>query len=320
MTGYYLGIDGGGTKTEAVIIDSSGHIKGVGVGGASNFGNIGKTQATQNIHTAVHSAASAASIAPLSFNAAFLGIAGTVSEDDRKVVFQMALDLGLAPEARIGVDHDCRVALAGGLGGQPGIVQIIGTGTSCFGMNAAGERWMAGGWGHLIADEGGGYWFGIQAMKAATAAFDTRGEKTLLANMVLRALGISRVDQIMQRLYQNEMSVAEIAAVGRFVLDAAGQGDQVAMDIITHGMYEIARCIDAVAKVLRFEEEELKLVCTGGILKAGPVVTTPLAQAVHSLLPTCKIEAPLFSSAVGAALLALQLHSPDTFDKIVINL
>lgn len=308
MTGYYLGIDGGGTKTRATILNSSGSVVTTAVGSSSNFGNIGKHQASRNIEKTAYAAASKAGIEPHAFDAAFLGIAGVVSQKDRDTVFNLARQLNLAPKGMIGVDHDCRIALAGGLAGQPGIVQIVGTGTSCFGMNESGERWMAGGWGHLIADEGGGYWMGIQAMKAATAAYDTRGNPTLLTSMILDALNIDTIDQVMHRVYSENLSVTDIASLSHLVIDAAQQEDQLAIKIITRGMEEVALCVKAVARYLGLKGDDIKLVHIGGILQAGPVVTIPFAQAIHRHLPLCKIRTATLSASIGAGLLARQLH------------
>lgn len=306
MSACFLGVDGGGTKTQAIIVDVVGNVCGMGVAGASNFGNTSVDLARQSIGAAVHLAAAEAGLESPRFDAAFLGIAGVVSESDRDVVRQMAQQLRLAPTDKIGADHDCRIALAGGLAGAPGIVQIIGTGTSCFGMNAQGERWMSGGWGHLIADEGGGYWLGIQAIKAAAAAYDGRGEVTLLHGAVLNALGIDGIPQIMQRLYTAKIAVSEIAALSRVVIAAAEQHDRAAQAIIASGMDEVARCVVAVSQRLRLGDAP-NLVCVGGMMQAGSIIATPLAEAVHRRLPACRIMPPQLPAAVGAALLARQM-------------
>jgi N-acetylglucosamine kinase-like BadF-type ATPase len=309
MTKYYLGVDGGGSKTQAVIVDEEGQLCGIGMSEASNVGNTSVEQAQTAIERAVALAAQATGIAPSNFAAAFLGIAGVVSEADRETVRRIARHLRLASPAKTGVDHDCRIALAGGLAGQPGIVQIIGTGTACFGMNAEGKRWMAGGWGHLVADEGGGYWLGIQAIKAAAAAYDGRGDPTLLHDAVLEALEINSISQIMQRLYAAKISIADIARLSHVVVRAAERDDAVAQGIIGQGMDEIARCVEAVTRALRFGDATT-LVCVGGMTRAGSIITEPLTAAVHRYLPNCRIETPRFSPAVGAALLARQHDYP----------
>jgi N-acetylglucosamine kinase-like BadF-type ATPase len=307
MTARYLGVDGGGTKTHAVILDETGRVRGSGFGGSSNFGYVGIAQAAANIRDAVRSAAEAAGTPASGFDAAFLGLAGVVSQADRDVAAHIARTIDLAPDAAVGVDHDGRVALAGGLAGEPGIVQIIGTGTSCFGMTESGERWMAGGWGTLIADEGGGFWLGVQAMKAAAAAADTRGQPTVLLQHTLDGLGIQRMDQIMARLYTDKISVAEVAALAPRVIEAAKAGDAVAQAIIGRGVDEVARCVEAVARYLRFGSD-VRVVYVGGITKAGETITTPLNEAIRRRLPQCRIQSPQFSAATGAALLAYQRH------------
>jgi N-acetylglucosamine kinase-like BadF-type ATPase len=119
-------------------------------------------------------------------------MAGVVSPTDRAIMANIAQSLTLAPADRVGVDHDCRIALAGGLSGRPGMVQIAGTGSSTFGVNASGESWRAGGWGQLISDEGSGYWLGVQAMQTAVRAFDGRLPPTLLLRKVETTSAIVR--------------------------------------------------------------------------------------------------------------------------------
>jgi len=146
MNHYVLGIDGGGTKTAAVIVDEGGRLHGVGLAGPSNYDDVGVEAARAEIERAVAAARRMAGRATRRFDAAFLGIAGVVSPKDHAIVRAMAGVLDLAPPERVGADHDCRIALAGGLTGRPGIVQIAGTGSSTFGMNAADVGWRAGGW------------------------------------------------------------------------------------------------------------------------------------------------------------------------------
>ena len=121
----------------------------------------------------------------------------------------MSLDLAAAD--RIGVDHDCRIALAGGLSGRVGIVQICGTGSSTFGINQAGEGWRTGGWGKTISDEGSGYWLGVQAMRSAVRTFDGRDPETVLLPRVLDYLQIDHVNDIYQPLYINGLTKTDIA-------------------------------------------------------------------------------------------------------------
>jgi N-acetylglucosamine kinase-like BadF-type ATPase len=303
---YVIGVDGGGTKTAAVVMDLQGHVLGAGEGGPSTYGIVRPDVTRASIAEAAAAAARAAGCSPRGFSAAFLGLGNVVSAHDRAAVRQIAAALGLAPTEMIGVDHDCRVALAGALPGRPGMVMIAGTGTACFGMNAAGLGWRAGGWGPLIDDEGSSYWMGIQAMRAAVLASDGRGSPTLLASAVLRALDLPAMDDLMNRLYADGMTRTEIAALAPLVFAAAAQGDQPALELIRAGCAAMADCCLAAARQIGLDDQPCELAVVGGLTNTGDLLLAPFREAIRARLPLCTIRQAELPPAVGAALLALQ--------------
>lgn len=311
---FVVGIDGGGTKTAAMIMDSSGRVCGSGEGGPSTFGVVPAQITRASIQAAVAAARQMAGLPPEPFAAAFLGLGNVVSEKDRAAVRAIAITLDLAAPAHIGVDHDCRVALAGGLAGRPGIVQIAGTGTSTFGMNAAGETWRAGGWGPLIDDEGSSYWLGIQAMRAAALAQDGRGPATHLTVLVAERLQLGEINDLMNRLYAAEMSRTEIAALAPLVYQAAEQTDAVALRLIQQGCAAMADCVLTVARKLGMQGAASELAITGGMTKAREGLFIPLEQAVRARLPHCKVVHAEQPPVYGAALLALQQIAANAAD------
>lgn len=302
-----LGIDGGGTKTAALIMDPQGQVRGIGEGGPSTYGIVPAAELRANICAAVEAARQAAGLAQEPFAAAFLGLGNVVSEPDRQSVQTIAAELALAAPERIGVDHDCRVALAGGLSERPGIVQIAGTGTSTFGMNAAGQSWRAGGWGPLIDDEGSSYWLGLQSMRAAAMAYDGRGLPTLLAEAVAGRLALREMNELMNRLYAAEMSRPEIAALAPLVYQAADLGDRVAVDLVRRGCAAMADCAVAVARKLGLAEAPFELAVAGGQTNARDGLFGPLALAIHERLPACRVIHAERPPVYGAALLALRV-------------
>lgn len=301
----YLGIDGGGTRTRAAIIGPDRQVLGTGEGGPSNIDDVGEAAARDNIGDAVDAARDRAGLPRGSFAAAFLGMAGVTSERDRAVIRRIALTLSLAPQERIGVDHDCRIALAGGLSGRPGIVQIIGTGSSTYGRTADSAHWMSGGRGHLVSDEGSGYWYGLQAIRAAIRHHDGRGPQSVLHPQVLDALAISDIDGLMHRLYVIGVSRAEIASLAPLAIKAAEAGDPAAQAMFEIGARDLAECIAAVAHKLGFDAGPSELALTGG-LSAVEVVRRPLVAAVRERLPECKPVLGEQPPSIGAALLALE--------------
>lgn len=305
MTRYVLGVDGGGTKTQAAIVDEHGHLLGLGLSGPANYDAIGLEAAQDNIGEAVAQARVMAGLPVQPFAAAFLGVAGVVSARDHAIVRGFAQALNLAADDLTGVDHDCRIALAGGLSGRPGIVLIVGTGSSCYGINQQGQSWRAGGWGHLIADEGSSYWLGVEAMRIAAASYDGRMGPTGLVEAIKQALGIQDMQELMHRIYVPGLSKHEIAALAPAVIDVVRSGDPVALDMLRRGTQELARCVSAVAHRLNMTDAcELALV--GGLFRAGDILMDVLRQAISAQLPNCRIKTPEMTPSLGAALLGLQ--------------
>lgn len=303
MARYFLGIDGGGTKTEAAICDETGRVLGVGLGGASGIDSVGADAATVSIGAAIDAAREQAGLPDAPFASVFFGMAGVVSAADRDIIRTVARRLQLGDA--IHVDHDIRIALAGGLSGRPGIALIAGTGSSCFGMNAAGERWQAGGWGHLISDEGSSYWFGWNAIRLAAGAGDGRWQ-TALYTPVMRQLGIAGVADLHQRLYTQGISKAEVASFAPLVMEAAAAGDALAQALIRQGVHELALMVTAVARNLGWAAAPCEVTLTGGLWRAGDVVLTPFRTALTALLSQARIVMPELPPVIGACVLALQ--------------
>jgi N-acetylglucosamine kinase-like BadF-type ATPase len=321
MEGHYvIGIDGGGTKTASVILDSQGHVIGSGESGPSTFGVVPSEITQSSIAEAVMGACRSGGLPVSKFSAAFLGLGNVVSDIDRSIVRQMAADLELAPFDRIGVDHDCRIALAGALSGRPGIVLIAGTGTSCFGMNAQGDSWRSGGWGPLIDDEGSSYWLGLQAMRAAVLEFDGRGPSTLLTRFIYEKLQLRDMNELMNRLYASGMIRTEIAALSPYIFEAAAQEDTVARQLIRRGCQSMADSVLAVAQKLGLDQNHTELAIVGGLTNAGNTLLHSLAEAIHARLPQCEIKPAELSPALGAALLALQLTGQRLNEQILANI
>jgi N-acetylglucosamine kinase-like BadF-type ATPase len=305
MKRYVLGIDGGGTKTQALIADEEGHVSGWGRGGPSNYDDVGAEKAQAGIAEAVRMARQQAALPEAPFDSVFLGMAGVVSDKDRAVIHAIARQLNLAADQNIDIDHDCRIALAGGLSGRPGIVLIAGTGSSCYGQNGAGESWLAGGWGHLISDEGSSYWLGIQAMRCAVASYDGRLH-SILKDLVQDQFQLRELRDLMRRIYVIGMSRSEVASLAPLVITAARQGDTVALDLLRQGACDLAQMVGTVVDKLHFTGQNCELALVGGLFNAGDIVLSPLHVAIQNRLPDCRIVFPELPPASGAALLALK--------------
>jgi N-acetylglucosamine kinase-like BadF-type ATPase len=313
---YVIGIDGGATKTQAAILDGSGLLLGEGTGGPGNYNSAGLERVTQSVADAVAAARKQAGLPVQPFDAAFFGMAAVVQPLDRERIRQIGLTLNLAPADAIGVDHDCRIALAGGLSGRPGIVQIAGTGSSTFGLNPQGEGWRAGGWGHLISDEGGGYWFGIEALKVTVAVYDGRLPHTPLVDAVMASLELDDVNDIYQPLYVTPMSKDQIAGLAPLVFHRAEAGDSICLRLVKQGADLMADCVLAVAHRLGMDRDPVEVAGVGGLLQSSPLYAGHFHRAVSERLPLARFTEPEESPVMGAGILALQMIGAEITERL----
>ncbi|MCU1437043.1 MAG: hypothetical protein JWP66_130 [Naasia sp.] len=298
-----LGVDAGGTSTRAAIADGSGRILGSGSAGPGNLDDAGPAGTAAAIAEATDAARRAAGIAPgTTFDAAMLGVAGVVSETDRAAVRDAVQSHRLAPAERLEVDHDCRVALAGGLSGRPGIVLIAGTGSAAFGFDAEGQRWRAGGWGGLLGDEGGSYRIAVDALRAVTMAIDGRGPATALTGVLLAALDAADPDDLMHRVHLEGRGRAGIASLAPLVLREAEAGDGVAIDLLDTAAGDLAALVAAVRRRLGFVAP-VEAVYVGGLFTADAVLRR-VRSALAERAPDVRLVAPEQDPVVGACLLA----------------
>lgn len=296
------GIDGGGSKTLLALCSLEGQLLGLGRGGPSNVDDVGVEQAERSIAVALQAACSEAGVGLESIRFCFFGMAGVVSERDRAMVRGIAHSLGLS--GVIDIDHDCRIALAGALSGRPGIVQIAGTGSSCFGRNVQGQVWRSGGWGHLISDEGSSYWLGREALVRVVRALDGRDPPTALQEPLLAVLKVEHPDHLLHRLYVQGLSRSELAALAPVVMVTAQSGDRAAQDLLTIGAGLLVECIAAVAQNLNLPSDA-ELAVVGGLTKAGEAFWQPLEAALAQKLPHMRLTSAELPPVLGAIVCAL---------------
>ncbi|MCA1622048.1 MAG: hypothetical protein LC795_22785, partial [Acidobacteria bacterium] len=170
-----LGVDGGGSKTRAVVADGGGKVLGEGLAGASNPLRVGVSEAVGAIRDAVDRACAEAGVRRSDIVAAEVGLAGVRRADIRERMLAALAELGLGT---VEVVTDADIALYGATSGKPGLVIIAGTGSVCCGVNARGRRACAGGWGPVVGDEGSGSWIARRALQSVAHATDGRGPKT----------------------------------------------------------------------------------------------------------------------------------------------
>jgi glucosamine kinase len=300
----FLGLDGGGTRTRAFVMDAAGERTAWGESGLSNPNHATEEQLRANLAQAMGEAFAKLRSQAAHCVSAFLGMAGVTTAEGRTRLEQMLAGAGLK-QARLGVDHDIRIALAGGLALCPGIALIVGTGSSCYGRTADGRTWQTGGWEALISDEGSAYFLGREAIAAAARMADGRSVETRLRQTVFEWLGLTEIAQLPPRIHDQGLSRSEIAAFAPQVVRLAEEQDTAARDILDRGAFLLAEMVSGNHRKLRTGPGP-DIVITGGLGTALTIYREKIRNAIHEQLPASSVYQPFLAPAQGAALLALQ--------------
>lgn len=297
-TALFLGIDGGATKTRAVVVDAAGNLRGDGEAGCGNHSAVGYATATANIHAAAETAVRAAG-GRLPCVAARIGLAGVDRPADQER-FLPAL-VPLAP--RLHLSNDAELALTA-LPDAVGIAVIAGTGSIALGADHHGAKARAGGWGWRIGDEGSGYTMGRQALQAACQAADGRAPATALLPAILAHWSLAQPSDLIGCVYRDGgVTNAEIAALASLVFAAARKRDGAATRIVRGAADDLARMVRAVAAALDYPAGPLPLACVGGLLTNETGLRPMLVRRLRAhrrVSPVAVVTDPAMSAARAA--------------------
>lgn len=260
------GIDAGGTKTVGCLSDESGAVIRTARQGGANLHTHGELSVEKTL------AALLEDLCPNGerLDALCIGMAGVDRPGEDAVVRSMLRRLGYRTNALVVNDAVIVLAAAGAL--REGIVVIGGTGSIVFGVNGKGETGRAGGLGPVLADEGSAGWVGHQALVAVARSADGRERKTLLHDLVLRALGVGSVSDLVPKIYGGSWTREQMAALAPIVSEAAHSGDGIAQDILERAAMELVIATRAVATKLNLVDSAFAVILSGGfLLSAAPV-------------------------------------------------
>ena len=244
------GVDGGGTSTRVLVATLEGEVLGEGRERLGQPPRRRRGRARASRRGGLARRLGGAGTAPRSAARAFCSMASVGTPSNRETVEGLVARIGLAPRERVRVDIDLVAALAGGLGGEPGIALIAGTGSSCFGRDSSGRTLQVGGWGSLLDDVGGATWMGTQAMIAAVRAHDGRGSATSLEARVMEHFRLSEMRELLPRIDADGATRARRAELARLVTEEAERGDETSLAIMVAGAEGLAECAAVVEREL----------------------------------------------------------------------
>lgn len=273
--GYILGVDGGGTKTLALLGDVDGHVLARGLSGPSNAHAVGFDEACLALESAIRLARQDH---PGELSALCLGLAGAGRKEDIERFQNWAVDQ--FPRTAVTVVSDAEILLMAGASSGPVLALICGTGSIVYGRTAMGDLLRAGGWGYLFGDEGSGYAIGIAALRAVMQAYDGRGPATRLSELLLSHYGLSAPPDLVNKIYGADSPRSVVATLPDLVEQAAEQGDSVALSILDASAHELTRAIGAVYPKLG--ATAVPLVVTGGTMLHGPALRKAFQRACET--------------------------------------
>lgn len=304
---WVLGLDGGGSRTVALIANEKGRVLGRGESGPATQHTAGLARAAEAIRSATYQALDDAGLMVQALHAACFALVGADHTIDRQVMASVIASLGL--KCPITLEHDATAALAGATGGRPGAIIIADTGAMAYGEDATGQRARADGYGPIVGDTGSGYDVGRKALMAALRHEDGRGPATLLTERITRRFMLGSMTDILNLVHGNPAPLQrqDIAAIAPKVIQCAQEGDRVALDLVRTAGQELGAAVSAVLARLSWPTEEpIPVAGLGSMFEAGPLLVDPMQQVIHANEPRAMLVKPQHTPSYGAVLLALR--------------
>ncbi len=305
MARYALGVDGGASKTHALVLDSSGRAMGFGAGGPCNHQVSGMARVIDTLQQTVGQALKEAGLEPEQIDVGCFCLAGADLEEDFVRLQAEVETLKLSRATRI--ENDTLAALRAGITRSWGVAVICGTGFNAMGRAPNGQEVRLPSLGAISGDWGGGAALSQEMIRAIMRAWDGRGGATLLTRAVLDALQAESEEALLVRLYHNEIGGRALLDLVPLLFDAAVEQDEVASELIIRMGEEAGVTANAIIQRLSLEKQDVEVVLGGSVFKGrGPLLIDTVTQVVHRQAPSARIVRLRHDPIFGAALLALE--------------
>jgi N-acetylmuramic acid 6-phosphate etherase len=284
-----LGVEGGGTKTDWILLQQTTEknlVLDEGKLPPTNFRLVSESQLIEIFRKM-----------PAQIQKAGVFLAGCITPEDRAKLHKLSLEVW--PDAHIVVGSDRDSGLSAAFKSGDGIIVISGTGSAVTGRKN-GKIENAGGRGHLLGDRGGGYFICMEGLRLALRTYDLEHHTTQLASELLRALMLNRMEDLIAWTQgADKMSISRLLPV---MFEAAQSGDQQMLEIIQRGAESLAEYTQSVARWLDFDSPDIRLL--GGVFQNQPIYVRLYQDSLPRELAASSVELCSTSGALGAAWLA----------------
>jgi glucosamine kinase len=296
---YYLGIDGGGTKTTCVIGDDT-RILAMATAGPSNIVRVGEAQARESLIHAVRQACAASGIMPEQVVHTCVGGSGAARPELAAIIRSILAEILPSPVDVVG---DMETSLEAAFSDGAGVIVIAGTGSMAYGRDKAGQTLRAGGWGFEIGDEGSAHWIGRSAVSALLRASDREGDKVAssLAKALFKTWGVSSLLDLARAA--NLIPPPNFAGLFRAVV--AGN-DELSRQVLTKAGKELGEVAAVVIHRL-FGMDDTAVVpvaMIGGVFRHSALVREAFYNELQVLAPRAQVMPQVVDPAQGALRMA----------------
>ena len=300
---YYLGIDGGGTKTICAVGDESS-LLATGIAGPSNIVRVGEAKTSASLQQAVEQACATAGITPARISRTCVGGSGAAHPELAAIVRAFLAEIIPTP---IDVVGDMEIAMEAAFGEGPGVIVIAGTGSIAFGRNQEGATARAGGWGFAIGDEGSAHWIGRAAVNALLRSLDRRGDdrhggstaQIPLAFALFKAWGVNSATDLARAA--NSTPPPDFAALFPAVVSSS---DAVASQVLTAAGRELADLAAVIIERLFSSADTVPVAITGGVFRHSEVVRDIFYNELRRISPRAQINLQVVEPVEGALRMA----------------
>lgn len=299
---YYIGIDGGGTKTDFMIADASGKVLGSIRAGSLSYKHIGKEKCLHIIDNYLKLLLKASSLTEADEFCSCLALPNFGESRENDKYFEQ--EMGRFAQFHIHLVNDAEAGWAGSMKLMPGINLVAGTGAIAYGRDARGHSGRAGGWNDIFSDEGSCNWLGRAALSLFAKEADGRLEQGPLYSVIREHFAL-KDDLDVIDIYENQYadSRKNTAQLQRLLLDAAQKGDCHAIRQYEEAAYELSLAVLAVAKQLEFDGS-IPISYSGGLFHAGDMIMEPFQEYLKN--GAFRIQMPRYTPVQGAVLLAAE--------------
>lgn len=316
-----LGVDGGGSKTYAVIVDEYGTKLGSGVAGSGNHQGPGVDVALRHIQEACFAALREAGLKPEEISFCQFGLAGADREHDFSILRPA---LATLPFPHWDVVCDTMEGLRTGSPDNVGVVLVCGSGTNAMGRSKVGNMVQTGGFGYLFGDTAGGYFLAMETFRAAVRSWEYREGPSMLPNMVATHLGFRDMEQVFHHYLDEELN--EVPPELTMVLhEAARLGDALSIQVLTQTGRELGNAANSVIRRLggieNFGGSDIPVVLVGSVLQKGrsPHLLGALQDTVSLANKEARFIIPEMAPVYGAIMLGMDYLQLPVSDDLTVK-